>query len=132
MEERARWSVAAAVVLVVPAMLFVGANILKYGLRVDVISDVLGPFAEPSAGLAEAVVTGLVLIGPVVALALVLAPIVRLQLGRSHRTVEATLSFRLRWVNIAVAVVAIALLAVVSAYVVVENADCWFGDAISC
>jgi heme/copper-type cytochrome/quinol oxidase subunit 2 len=132
MEERARWSVTAAAVLLVPAVLFVGANLMKYGLGVNVLSDALGPFAEPSDGALELIVTALVTVGPVVALVLALAPIVRLRLGRSNAAVEATVSVRLRWTHIGVALVALAVLVVLGGYLVAENSACWFGNAIAC
>lgn len=132
MEERARWSVTAAAVLLVPAVLFVGANLMKYGLGVNALSDALGPFAEPKDGAADAIVTGLVLVGPVVALVLALAPIVRVRLGRSNGAVEAAVSIRLRWTHIGIAFVALSVLFVLGGYVVVENVPCWFGDATAC
>jgi len=132
MEERARWPATAAAVLLVPAVLFVGANLMKYGLGVNVLSDALGPFAEPRDGALEAIVTVFVLVGPVVALALALAPIVRLRFGRSNAVVEATVSVRLRWTQIGVALVALAVLVVLGGYLVAENSACWFGVAIAC
>ena len=117
-----------------PAVAFVAANVLKYGLGVDALSNVLGSFAEPGEGPVNLVVTPLVLLGPVVAIAiaLVLVPIVRLRLGRSDGTVEAALSLRLEWSRVAVALVALAVLAVLAGYLAAENAQCWFGSARAC
>lgn len=115
-----------------PAVAFVAANVLKYGLGVDAPSNVLGPFAEPGEGVPNVVVTALVLVGPVVAVALTLAPIVRLRLGRSDGTVEAAVSLRLEWARVAIALVALAVLAVLAGYVVAENSACWWGAAVRC
>jgi len=131
-EERTRWSVAVAALLVLPALLFVGANLLKHELGVDAVSDVLGSFAEPRGGALDAIVTVLVLLGPVVALVIALAPIMRFRLARSNAIVEATVSLRLRWMHIGVALAALAVLVVLGGYLVAENSACWFGDAITC
>jgi len=117
---------------VLPAVAFVAANVLKYGLGVDALSNVLGSFAEPGEGPVNLVVTPLVLLGPVVAIAIALVPIVRLRLGRSDGTVEAALSLRLEWSRVAVALVALAVLAVLAGYLAAENAQCWFGSARAC
>lgn len=115
-----------------PAVAFVAANVLKYGLGVDALSNVLGPFAEPGEGPLNVVVTALVLLGPVVALAMVLVPIVRLRLGRADGTVEATVSLRLEWTRLAIALVALAVLAVLAGHIAAENAACWLGNARAC
>lgn len=132
MEGRERWPVAAAAMLVAPAVLFVGANLMKHGLGVDVLSDALGPFAEPRDGALEAIVTVLVLVGPVVALVLALAPIVQVRLRHSNAAVEATVSMRQRWTHIGVALVALSVLVLLGGYLVAENSACWFADAIAC
>jgi hypothetical protein len=132
METRPRWSTLLAGALVLPAVVFVAANVLKYGLGMDALSNVLGPFAEPGEGPLNVVVTALVLVGPVVALALVLVPIVRLRLGRSDGTVEATVSLRLEWARLAIALVALGVLAVLAGHIAAENAACWLGAARAC
>jgi hypothetical protein len=132
MEARPRWSTLLAAALVLPAVAFVTANILKYGLGVDALSNVLGSFAEPGDGAWNVVVTALALVGPVVALAIVLLPIVRLRLGRSDGMVEATVSLRLEWARVAIALVAIAVLAVLAGHIAAENAACWLGTAVRC
>jgi hypothetical protein len=132
MEHGRRCSTVLAGVLVLPAVAFVAANVLKYGLGVDAPSNVLGPFAEPGEGVPNVVVTALVLVGPVVAVALTLAPIVRLRLGRSDGTVEAAVSLRLEWARVAIALVALAVLAGLAGYVVAENSACWWGAAVRC
>jgi hypothetical protein len=132
MEARPRWSTLLAGAFVLPAVVFVTANVLKYGLGVDALSNVLGPFAEPGEGTLNLVVTALVLVGPVVALAMVLLPIVRLRLGRSDGMVEATVSLRLEWARVAIALVAVAVLAVLAGHIAAENAACWVGSARAC
>lgn len=132
MEPNRRWSTVLAAALVLPAVAFVGANVLKYGFGVDAVSNVLGRFAEPGEGAFNIVVTVLVLLGPVVALAIALLPIVRLRLGRSDGTVEAAVSLRLEWARLAIALVALAVLAVLAGHIAAENAACWLGSATRC
>ena len=124
MEHSRRWPTVLAAALVLPAVAFVAANVLKYGFGVDAVSNVLGRFAEPGEGAFNIVVTALVLLFPVVALAIALLPIVRLRLGRSDGTVEAAVSLRLEWARLAVALVALTVLAVLAGYLAAENAAC--------
>jgi hypothetical protein len=132
MEHSRRWPTVLAAALVLPAVAFVAANVLKYGFGVDAVSNVLGRFAEPGEGAFNIVVTALVLLGPVVALTIALLPIVRLRLGRSDGTVEAAVSLRLEWARLAVALVALAALAALAGYLAAENAACWLGSAGMC
>ena len=132
MEHGRRWSTVLAATLVLPAVAFVAANVLKHGFGVDALSNVLGRFAEPGDGAFSIVVTALVLLGPVVAVAIVLVPMVRLRLGRSDGTAEEAVSVRLEWPRLAIALVALAVLAALAGYLAAENAACWFGSAREC
>jgi heme/copper-type cytochrome/quinol oxidase subunit 2 len=132
MEHGRRWSPVLAGALVLPAIAFVAANLLKYGFGVDALSDTLGPFAEPGEGPMNVVVTALVILGPVIAAAIALVPILRLRLGRSDGTVEAVVSLRLEWARVAIALIALAVLAVLAGYVAAENSACWLGSARAC
>ncbi len=117
--------------LLLPAVLFVAGNMLKHELGLPALADALGPLAEPE-GVAEGVVTAVVLLGPVLAMMVVLAPIVRLRTARSRSTLEATVSLRVRPANLIVAGVAIGVLAVMGGYLLAENAGCWFGSTVAC
>lgn len=115
-----------------PAVAFVSANVLKHAFGVDALSNALGPFAEPDEGPMNVVVTALVLVGPVLAVAIALVPIARLRLGRSDGTVEAAVSLRLEWARVTVALAALVVLAVLAGYLAAENSACWFGSARAC
>jgi ABC-type methionine transport system permease subunit len=132
MEHGRRWSTVLAAALVFPAVAFVAANLLKYSLGIEVLSDALGSFAEPGEGVLNVLVTALVLTGPLIALAIALVPIIRLRLGRSDGTVEAAVSLRLEWARVAVALVALAVLSVLGGYLAAENAACWLSSARVC
>lgn len=132
MEHGRRWPTVLAAALVLPGVAFVAANVLKHELGVDALSKVLGPFAEPGRGAMNVVVTALVLVGPVLAVAIALVPVARLRLARSDGMVEAAVSLRLEWARVAVAIVAFAVLAVLAGYLFAENAACWLGSARAC
>ena len=132
MEHGQRWSTILTAAFVLPAVAFVAANVLKYAFGVGALSEVLGPFAEPGEGAMNVVVTTLVLVGPVLAVAIALVPILRLRLGRSDGTVEAAVSLRLEWARVAIALVALAVLAVLAGHIAAENAACWLGSATRC
>jgi hypothetical protein len=132
MEHSRRWPTVLAAALVLPAVAFVSANVLKYGFGVDALSNGLGRFAEPGEGALNILVTALVLLGPAVAVAITLVPIVQLRLGRSDGAVEAAVSLRLDWARVAVALVALAVLVALAGYLVAENAACWLGSATRC
>ena len=117
--------------LVLPGVLFVVANVLKYELGFPALADALGPLAEPR-GVVEGVVTAVVVLGPVLALAVALAPIVRLRTARSRDGLEATVSLRVRRANLLVAGLAFTLLTILGAYLFAENASCWFGSSVAC
>ncbi|MGH2673007.1 MAG: hypothetical protein ACRDHC_08525, partial [Actinomycetota bacterium] len=121
-----------AAALLLPAIAFVAANVLKYGFGVNAVSNALGRFAEPGEGPMNVVVTALVLVGPVLAVAIALVPIARLRLGRSDGTVEAAVSLRLEWARVTVALAALVVLAVLAGYLAAENSACWFGSARAC
>jgi hypothetical protein len=129
---RRGWVSLLAAALTLPAVLFVVANILKHGVGADGLTEVLGPFAEPGDGVADVLVSVLVIGGPMLALAIALAPIIRVRSGHIDETIEATVSLRTEWPRVAIAIVSMAVLGVLGAYLVTENADCWFGAAVHC
>jgi len=129
-EHDGRWSSRPPLVLPAAA-LFVGAKVLKYGLGVEGPYDVLGPLTDPPKGAGD-FVTAIVLVGPLIGLAIALWPVLRLRLARSEYRVEATVSVRLRGANIAIALVALGVLAVLFGHIAAENAACWFGNDTYC
>jgi hypothetical protein len=131
MERRDRLVAAAGILLLAPAALFVTANVLASGFGRPGLADTLGPFATPR-GAAEVVVSAVVVLGPLAALALEVARLLRVDTGGQGGRVWVTLEVRTAWANVAVAVVAGAILAGLAGYLVTENADCWFGAALRC
>ncbi len=117
--------------LVLPSVLFVVANVLKHQLGFPALAEALGPLAEPR-GAGGGLVTAAVLLGPVAALVVVLAPILGLRMARSRDALEATVSLRVRRVNLVVAGVALSMLVVLGGYLFAENASCWFGSSVAC
>ena len=59
--ERRRWTWLVPILLVLPAVLFVGANVLKFGIGIDGPYDALGPLTEPPRSVND-LVTAIVLL----------------------------------------------------------------------
>jgi hypothetical protein len=127
-----RRSVLLAAILVVPAILFVAASLLKYNLGWAGLYDALGPFANPGGGFADGVVSAIVLLGPTIAAILALWPILRLRLRRPSGQLEATVSLRLEWANVAIAVVAIGIVGLLVGHLVADAIACSAGATATC
>ena len=132
MSRSSRWPLVAAALFALPAALFVAANVLNSSFHVAWLFEALGPFADPGRGLADGVVTTVVLFGPVVAIALAVWPLVRLRWSRARGSIEATIAMSFAWPNVVVAGVALGLVAVLLGHVAAENVACWFGNARAC
>lgn len=117
--------------LIVPAALFVVANVLAYGIGRPGLANALGPFATPH-GAADVLVSAIVVLGPFAAFTLEVARLLRVEIGRRDDRLRVTLEIRAAWANVAVATVAVSILAGLAGYLVTENADCWFGAALRC
>lgn len=113
------WRLRAALgsLFVLPALLFIPANILKYELHRPALFDALGPLTDPGSGLLRLLVDLLVVGGPLVAVVLVLPRLVRLQ----HRSGVLSLDLRLQPALLAVGCTAIALGGMIAAYLLGEN-----------
>jgi hypothetical protein len=117
--------------LLAPAMVFVMSNGLAYNLHVRVLLPVAEAFVPRSAVL-EALIIGVVLVGPVVALAISLRAILRLSLRHEPGTLIGSVHVRLRPGHLAVSLVSLAILGAIAGYVVLENLPCWTGALESC
>lgn len=123
---------AAALVLLAPALVFVSANLLKYSFGAPFAHDLLEPFLDPDPAVLAAARDLLVLLGPVAALALSVAAIVRLGVRQEGGAVHATLTVQLTWPHLAVAALSLAILAAMGAYLVAENLPCLAGVRAHC
>lgn len=131
MQRRDRLVAAAGILLLVPAALFVTANVLEHGLGRRGLADALRPFATPR-GPAEVLVSAVVVLGPLAALVLEVLNVLSVDTGRRDGRLRVALDVRTAWASLAVAIVAGAMLLGLAGYLVTENADCWFGAALRC
>lgn len=114
-------SAAPSLALVLPALVFVAANVLKFQLGVDGPYDTLELVLDPRPPLAWVLVQALVLAGPVIALALSAFAIVRASATRRDGTVEMRATLRLHPGHLVAGVLSLALLASMALYLVAEN-----------
>ena len=129
---RKRRSLLLAAVLVLPAALFLAANLLKYNLGWAGLYDALGPFANPGGELADRVVSAIVLLGPTIAAVVALWPILRLRLRHPSGHLEASVSLQLLWANVAVAVVAMGIVGLLVGHLVADAIACSAGATATC
>jgi hypothetical protein len=127
-----RRSAAVGSILVFPSALFIAASILKFSFGLPWLYEGLGSFADPKSSLADAVVTTVVLLGPVAAAAVALWPVVRLRLARGDGSLEAAVSLRLAWWNLAVGVVSLGLMALLFGHLVADAMACSAGATRTC
>ena len=123
-----RMTIAAGLALL-PALLFVSANVLKYELGVPEVYDALAPIAQPAPDL---VGDAIVLLGPLVALAIVAASAVRVSIQRTAGAVTGSITVAVGWPVIAFGAASLSLLAVMGGYVVAENLPCILGKQLVC
>lgn len=119
-----------ATLLVVPAAVFVTANVLQHELGVGRAATWLDPLFETSGigWLASAIV----LAGPVAALLLAISRFLPIRLVRDGDAWEVRIRVRPdRWA-IAIAAVSLAVGGTLAAYLVVENLACVAGIAERC
>lgn len=132
----ARISAAVGALLIVPAFLFVVANLLKYNFGNATLYD--GFFATMfdlslwRSTRMEALANGVIVGGPLLALALTALVCIRVDLRRESGAVAATVAVRLTKGHIAVAVVSVLLLATMAAYLLLENLPCLVGGRVEC
>jgi hypothetical protein len=127
-----RRSALVAAILALPAALFLAANLLKYNLGWAGLYDALGPFANPGGEFADRVVSAIVLLGPTIGAIIALWPVLRLRLRHPNGQLEATVSLRLEWANVAIAVVAIGIVAFLVGHVVADAIACSAGATATC
>lgn len=119
-------------IAVLPSLLFVAANLLKYGLGVDQPYRALEPVIESPSWAVSALVIVLVLGGPLASLALSLVPIVRLRAQREASLLVGTVALKLSWPHLAIGALSLTLLGILGAHLVAENLPCLTGAAEAC
>jgi hypothetical protein len=116
--------------LVAPAAIFVGANVLQYGIGVSGAADWLDPVFEV-AGL-EWLATALVLSGPVVALLLAATRFLPIRLVRDGDVWEMRIRVRTDWWAIAIGAISVLVGGILAGHLVAENLACVIGLRSRC
>ncbi len=119
-----------AAAAVAPATVFVTANVMQHGLGVSGAATWLDPaFETPDL---SALLTALILIGPVAAALLALSWLVPLRFTRDDDAWQVTVRVRTDSFAIGVFVVAVAVGLALLAYAAAENAGCILGLSTRC
>ncbi len=109
-------------VLLLPALLFVSASVLKYELGVAFLYDKLGFFSNPqSLPLYNTISPALFLGGPLLAAALNIGAIVHLTIHKHGDSIIGTVNVKTRLLNIVIAATSSLLLVTLIGYLIVEN-----------
>jgi hypothetical protein len=117
---------ALGLLLITPVALYIGASILKYAAGIPVLYDGLGFLADPRQhSWYDRVAPFLFLGGPLAAALLSLGAIVTLDVRRKDDQLVTTITITPRFLNLAVALLSLLLLAILAGYVLAEN----FGPA---
>lgn len=131
-EEMARSRFVLAALLLIPALLFVPANFLRYEAGHPFLADVLDRVLWPEAAWLQVLRDVLVMFGPVLAVALSGLSVLRVKLGRELGRLVGTVTLDLRWGYLAMLAMGAMLVAVLGAYFVVENWECLTGRQVIC
>jgi hypothetical protein len=121
-----------ALALLMPGLLFVVMNILKFELGVDQPYDALEPAFVPEGAVLATIVNGIILLGPVAAALLTVLPMLRARLHRDGGILRLELALRLNPLHLVVAVLALAIVGTLGAYLIAENLPCLLGSETRC
>jgi len=107
-----------------PALFFVSASLLKYGLGVGQPFDLLeGIFSNPTRMHSFNLISPIVFLGGLLIASLLnLSPQIELQLRRDRKRITATVAAEIKPINLSVAALCCLLLVILVGYVVLENA----------
>ena len=117
---RPRWGLA-AVVLAVPAALFVAANILKFNLHAASLYDALGFLTRPHRGVAGLVRDGVVVFGALASLALSLFATTRARISLRGGLLSGAISLRLSAPHVVALALSGGSLVAMAVYLTAEN-----------
>lgn len=118
-----------AALLVAPATVFVGANVVQYGLGIDGAAEWLDPLFA-SRGTAWIVI--LVLVGPAAALLLAASRIMPIRFDRDGDVWEVRIRVRIDGWAIAVAALSLLVGGILAGHLVAENLACAIGVSSGC
>ncbi len=120
-------------VVLVPALLFETVGISHLIARNNALHQAFNAFFEdPSQSGISLAMQALVLVGPFVALVLTLIPTVSVNVRTDQFNLISTITIRGKLLNIAVIALSVIALAILGAYVIMENWYCIIGLRTSC
>lgn len=129
---RARWARRASVAALVPAALFVAANILKYQLGLPALYDAIFGHVYGISELREVVVNAAVVGGPPLAVALAVLSSVRFDIHMDGGAVTGHIDLKIERTAQLVIAAALVLTGIIGAYLVAENLPCLTGAQRVC
>ncbi len=122
---RFNWVAAAALILALPATYFIAMNILKE-FGVNGPYNIATPFLE-RAGIKESMgwnINLVILLGPVLAIALTIFKVLKIQVHFTKQDFQFHLSVKKRWFYLLIATFSAGLLAILFFYMLGENCNC--------
>ena len=123
---------AVGLVLVAPALIFLFAMVMDSAFGISAFADTFDLIAKPWPILSDALVSGLVLGGPLVAIAGTLLSLSQYKQEKSNGHEVCAYTFRGTAANYGILAISIILLATFLVYLVSENSACWSGVYTAC
>lgn len=121
-----KWAIAFGTLLVFPTAYFIFISLLKYGLGIPYLFDSSQPLLE-RLGIRESLgwnINLLILFGPLVALALNLFSVLRIEWYNQRENFSVTISVQKHWWNMVLVIFSGLLLATLFIYALGENCRC--------
>lgn len=123
---------AVGLLLVAPALIFLFAMVMDSAFGISAFADAFDFVAKPWPILADALVTGLVVGGPTMAIAGTLLSLSQCKQERVNGHEVCAYTFRGIPANYGILVISFILLATFLVYLVSENSACWSGIRAAC
>jgi hypothetical protein len=107
--------------LSIPALVFITANVLKYELGIGFLHDALRPLLEPSGVVGNVAQLAVLFLLPAVAAGMTLWRTARVRFRRTDAALEANMTIRVGWIEAAALALSLGVLGALSLYLVAEN-----------
>lgn len=109
------------VMLVLPSVVFVAVNVLKFELGIDGPYDLLAPVIGPSSSVNGPILAAVVILGPLAAVLLTLRRTASFSMSRTDGGLAARTSLNVRWADLVILAFALAALGVIGVYLIAEG-----------
>ncbi|HEV8079907.1 MAG TPA: hypothetical protein VGP43_04290 [Chitinophagaceae bacterium] len=121
-----KWALTFGVPLALPTAYFISISLLKYGMGVPFLYDSAQPLLD-KFGIKESLgwnINLLILFGPLIALALNLFSVLRIEWQNERENFSIKLSIQKHWWNMMLVIFSGLLLAILFIYAIGENCGC--------